>query len=181
MKSGDRQISEIIAVPPRRSLKGTDLPPKGGRSNSYPSGNSQCNKERRHEPRSARACSCGNELRIHKTFAHTSGTSHDFLVDKDEIKNLMVGLLRSQLGSSRYEHKQCSQKCLQLCEIIEANVRKKCPDCKVVSSVLIGALRDKGPAIASQSLYSECRDCIALAYYRNQSLFASAAVFVLRL
>jgi phage FluMu protein Com len=189
MKGSERQVSEIITVPSYRFLKGTELLTKGGRSNSKPSenglinGRSQYDEEidHGHGKRFGRAFSCGNEVRIHKTFAHTSGTSDALRVNKEEIKDLIVNLLRSQLGSLRYDHKQCSQKCLKLSEIIETNVRKKCPDCKIVSTVLIGALRDKGSAIASQSLYSERNDCMALAYYSNQSLFASAAVFVVRL
>ena len=188
MNRSERHISEIITVPSYRFLKGTELLGKGGRSNSEASENglangaSQYNEEINHKKTfHGRAFSCGNDVRIHKTFAHTSGTNDALQVDKEEIKNLIVDILRSHLGSLRYDHKQCSQKCLKLSEIIETNVRNKCPDCKIVSTVLIGALRDKGPAIASQSLYSACSDCIALAYYSNHSLFASAAVFVVRL
>lgn len=189
MKRSDIRVSEIITVPRYRFLKGTELLANGGRSNSKPTGNgvvsgttSQYNEEVDHSLKFGRAYSCGNDVRIHKMFAHTSGVSDVLLqVNKEEIKDLIVDLLRSHLGSQHYDHKRCSQQCLKLGEIIEANVRQKCLGCKIVSTILIGALRDKGPAIASQSLYSERSDCIALAYYSNQSLFASAAVFVVRL
>ena len=189
MKRSDRHVSEIITVPSYRFLKGTELLRKSGRSNSKPTGNgvasgisSQYNEEVDHGLRIGRAFSCSNDVRIHKMFAHASGGSDALLpVNKEKIKDLIVDLLRAHLGSQRYDHKQCSQQCLKLGEIIETNVRKKCLGCKVVSTILIGALRDKGPGIASQSLYSERSDCIALAYYSNQSLFASAAVFVVRL
>ena len=187
MEENDRQASEIIAVPSYRSLKGTELLAIARRSYSESSenylvnGTSPDSEDINHGRKFGRAFSCGNDERVHKTFAHTSGTNDALEVNKEEIKNLIVDLLRSHLGSIRYDHKQCSQKCLKLGEIIETNVRKKCPGRKVVAMVLIGALRDKGPAIASQALYSEYSDCIALTYFSNYSLFASAAVFVVRL
>lgn len=183
MEGSERlQASEIITVPSYRFLNGTKLLANGGRSNSNAERNgSNQDNEQIDRGKLGRAFSCGNEVRIHKMYAHTSGTRNVLQVNKEEIKDLIVNLLWSQLGSLRYDPKQCGQKCLKLSEIIETNVRKRCLDCKIVTTVQIGALRDKGPATASQTLYSEQCDCIALAYYSNQSLFASAAVLVVRL
>ena len=186
MEDNKRQVSEIITVPSYRFPTRTELLAHGRRSHSDSSENDLINGTSPREEinlgrKSGRASSCGSDARVHKTFAHTSGTNDALQVNKKEIKNLIVDLLRSHLGSIRYDHKLCGQKCLKLSEIIETNVRKRCPGCKVVATLLIGALRDKGPAIASQSLYSQCSDCIALAYFSNHSLFASAAVFVVRL
>ena len=184
MNKLESEVSEIITVPSSRFMKGTEFMTKTNlkrTENNAVNNTSHYEEQIDHGRKHGRALSCDSEVRIHKTFAHTSGTNDALVVNKEEIKDLIVDLLRCNLGSLRYDHKQCSQKCLKLSEIIESCVRKKCSRCKIVSTVLIGALREKGPAMAIQSLYSERSDCIALAYYGNQSLFASAAVFVVRL
>ncbi|XP_028405410.1 tctex1 domain-containing protein 1-like [Dendronephthya gigantea] len=186
MQKSESKVSEIITIPLHRFLKGTALIANVKTSANSTRENglvncSQYNEEMGNGKKHGRAFSCGNEVFVQTAFAHTSGTNDALHINKQKIKEMIVDLLRSELGTHRYDHKQCSQKCLKLSEIIEINVRKKCLDCKVISSVHVGALRDKGPAIASQSFYSERNDCIALAYYSNKSLFASAAVFAVRL
>ena len=188
MQKSESRVSEIVTVPLHRFLKGAQLLANGRSSTNAKStgenglvNGSNYNDEMGDRKKHGRAFSCGNEVFVQRAFAHTSGTNDALHVNKEGIKEMIVNLLQSELGTLRYDHKQCSRRCLKLSEIIETNVRKKCLDCKVVSSVHVGALRDKGPAIARQSFYSEQNDCFALAYYSNKSLFASAAVFVVRL
>lgn len=103
-------------------------------------------------------------------------------IEKKEIKDMIANLLATHLASVDYEPNLCGEKCPILSEIIENNIRQRySAQHKVISVVLIGALRDKGPVIASQCLSSPQNDSFTFVYYKNQSLFAAAAVFVVLL
>ena len=123
-----------------------------------------------------------DDLRIQRTINDISGPKTLQQISKEEMEEMIIDVLSTHLASVEYEPDLSRKKCPILSEIIENTIRRRYSgQHKIVSVVLIGALRDKGPEIAIQSRYSPQNDCFAFVYYHNKSLFAAAAVFAVLL
>ena len=95
-----------------------------------------------------------------------------------KIRDLIQQILSSQLDNMEYNHEMCGTKCKTISQMIENGVKSLfSAQYKIVALVYIGAIRDRGIELASQSLWNPSTDSFVMATFDNNSVFATAIVF----
>lgn len=95
------------------------------------------------------------------------------------IKDIIFNVLATHLDNlAEFSPKTCGEKCRLISQMIEKSVKTLCCfQYKVMALVFIGAIRDQGIQLASQSYWNPNSDHFTMATYRNDFLFASGIVF----
>ena len=95
-----------------------------------------------------------------------------------KIRDLIQQVLSSHLDNMEYNHEICGAKCKTISQMIENGVKSSfSAQYKIIALVYIGAIRDRGIEMASQSLWNPSTDSFVMATFDNNSLFATGIVF----
>ena len=111
-------------------------------------------------------------------FEAQKGSEVDCKEFSSKIRDLIQQVLSSHLDNMEYNHEICGAKCKTISQTIENGVKSLFnAQYKITVLVYIGAIRDRGIEMASQSLWNPSTDSFVMATFDNNSLFATGIVF----
>jgi len=111
-------------------------------------------------------------------FEAQNGCELDCKEFSSKIRDLIQQILSSHLDNMEYNHEICGAKGKTISQMIENGVKSLfSAQYKIIALVYIGAIRDRGIEMASQSLWNPITDSFVMATFDNNSLFATAIVF----
>ena len=111
-------------------------------------------------------------------FEAQKGIELDCKEFSSKIRDLIQQVLSSHLDNMEYNHEICGAKCKTISQMIENGVKTLfSAQYKITVLVYIGAIRDRGIEMASQSLWNPSTDSFVMATFDNNSLFATGIVF----
>lgn len=112
---------------------------------------------------------------------HTATKIDNDKLEVELIKTLIGQDLRNYLEDKTFIADLCQKWCAEISQNIQNSVQNfKGDQYKVVVVVYIAALRDKGIHAAVQCLWTPDQDCFATAAYKNESLYALAALMAIK-
>lgn len=97
------------------------------------------------------------------------------------IKIVAEEVLSERLRNVEYDHNDCKQICTNLSEIVHDRL-KVVTDCqfKIIVLSFVGELLGGGIESATQCTWEPQKDVMVTAYFKNESLFAFANIFLTR-
>ena len=111
-------------------------------------------------------------------FEAQKGCELDCKEFSSKIRDLIQQVLSSHLDNMEYNHEICGAKCKTISKMIENGVKSLfSAQYKITALVYIGAVRDRGIEMTSQSLWNPSTDSFVMATFNNNSLFATGIVF----
>lgn len=112
------------------------------------------------------------------SFEAQKGGELDCKEFSSKIRDLVQQVLSSHLDNMEYNHEICGAKCKTISQMIENGVKSLfSAQYKITVLIYIGAIRDRGIEMASQSLWNPNTDSFVMATFDNNSLFATGIVF----